>query len=120
MAKKAVGYDVGKKHDTMEAVPTKLEKKKICYPTVYLTDEELPYLEQVEVGDKVSFLCLFEVVSKTEREDKDGEKCDYTLELQKVAEDAEMKMSKALEEFMGEHKEVEVGKEKETEEKEEV
>ena len=101
--KKKVGYDLGHK----EVSPSKDYKNKVCYPTIYLSDKELPYLEEIEVGDKVSFLCLFKLVSKEERENEKEEICNYTLELQKVAEDAEMKMTKALEEFMGPHKEVE-------------
>lgn len=104
MAKKNVGYDLG--HKMEEDMPM---SKKICYPSVHLTEEELPLLEETEVGDKVSFLCLFEVTSM--RKEKDGKAC-YDLDLLKVAEDAEMKMSKALEEFMGEHKEVEEESEK--------
>lgn len=101
---KKVGYDLG--HKMQEEMPmpmTNMDKKKICYPNVHLSDKELPLLEELDVGDKVSFLCLFKIIDKMETE----KECNYTLELQKVAEDSEMKMSKALEDFMGEHKEVE-------------
>lgn len=104
MAKK-VGYNLGHKDGIEATIGTPKEMKdKICYPKIYLSDKELPLLEEVEVGDKVSFLCLFKVTSKSETD----RGCNYDLELQKVAEDNEMKISKALEKFMGEHKELEL------------
>lgn len=113
---KEIGFDVGHKLDEIREV-SQVDKKKICYPTVYLSEKELPLLEDLEVGDKVSFLCLFEVVSKEEREDKQREESNYTLELQKVIEEGEGNLIKGFEtkvkEFFGEHKEAEIGKKEE-------
>ena len=79
MAKK-IGYDLGHKVSEDISEPS-LDKNKICYPKIYLTDKELPLLEELEVGDKVSFLCLFKVSSKSENENENEKekRCEYSL-----------------------------------------
>jgi hypothetical protein len=99
---KTLGYNVGHKMNEDTIAPGKEYKNRVCYPTVYLSDVDLPYLKGLEVGDKVSFLCLFEITGIKQDKNK---KWNYDLDLQKVAEESEMKISKALEKFLGSHEE---------------
>lgn len=97
-----IGYDLGKEKEEAKEIAEQ------SYPTVCISDKDCPYLEDTNVGDKLSLITLYEVIGIR----KDEEDFCYTLAIKKVAEDAGMKMSKAMEKFMGPHEEVdENGKE---------
>ena len=110
--KKAIGYDLGKSNSGMEV--TASNKKEKYYPTIDICENELPYLDDLNVGDEISLITLFEVKAITART---GEDKRFTLEIKKVAEESGMKLSKELEKFLGEHKEIE-DEDKEDDEKE--
>lgn len=96
-------YDVGHKPEEM-ATPTKSEKPKKYYPSINLSDKELPCLKGSKVGDKMSLLILCEITGTHKR---NNDPIDYTLEIKKMGEEGEMKMSKAMEKAMDEHEEKE-------------
>ena len=94
-------YDVGHKSEEM-AVPSKSTKSKKYYPSINLSDKELPCLKGVKVGDKLSLLMLCEITGTHKR---NNDPTDYTIDIKKMGEEGEMKMSKAMKEAMGEHEE---------------
>ena len=105
--KQPVGYELGRSIKEFSSTSViKSDKKKDdrkVYPTITVTEKEMPYLDDLNVGDKISLITLYKVVRIEDSEKTD---CNYTLEINKVAEESGMKISKALEKFMGEHKEV--------------
>ena len=93
-------YDVGHKSEPETTVSQPKNKK--FYPSINLSDKELPYLKGSKVGDKMSLLILCEITGTHKR---DNNPIDYTLEIKKMGEEGEMKMSKAMEKAMEEHDE---------------
>ena len=116
---KKLGYDLGRKPEKMEACTTiNKNKNQKNYPSFSLSEDELPYLDDLEVGDKISLISLYEI---TRKEKVNDEPCRYSINLIKVVEEPEGALTKAFEkklkDFFGEHKEVK--EETETEENKE-
>ena len=93
-------YDVGHKSEPMEV--GKPEKNKKYYPSIRLSDKELPCLKGAKMGDKLSLMMSCEITGANKQDDNPTE---YTLEVKKLGEESEMKMSKALEEASKEKEE---------------
>ena len=64
----------------------------------------MPFLEDAEVGEKFHYLAICEVKSVS----KDGKNkpMEFTLDVKKLGEEGEMKMTKAVERAIGKHKEL--------------
>ena len=97
-------HDIGMNYDEKyECEP--MDKKKKIYPEIRLTEEMCPFLEGAEVGEKLSLLAICKI---TEIKEEEGEnEREYELEIQKLGEEGEMKMTKAVEKAIGPHKELE-------------
>lgn len=99
-------HDVGRTHDEMYGMPVSIgkNKKEKCYPSITVTTEQIPFLEDVVVGEKMSLLAICEV--KSIRQEGKNKPMEITLDVKKLGEEGEMKMTKAVEKAIGEHKEL--------------
>lgn len=97
-------YDLGRSEKEMYGSPTstKESKNRIVYPSLSITSKQLPCLEEAEIGEKASLLILVEV--KGVHKEKNGNR--YELDVLKMGEEGETKMTKAVEKAMGQHKEL--------------
>lgn len=100
-------HDLGKKGYG----PTSIEESKneIHYPDICVDTKQCPFLKQADIGEKVSLLAICEVKSK--RQD-DKKAMDIVLAVKQLGEEADLKMTKAVEEAIGEHKELDDNEEK--------
>lgn len=100
-------YDVG--HKMAEGIPAafKENKNKKYYPSLHLSDEEFPVLKGKEVGDKLSIMVDC-VIAGCDMNQSQGQKkkVNYRLEIHKMGEEGEMRMSRALEKATEEKEEV--------------
>jgi len=98
-------YDVGHKM-SMEMTVGKSEKNKKNYPTVYISDKELPILKGKDIGDKINLLieCEIKGVNMHARS-KEDKKTNYDLEIKRAGEESETKMSQAIDEATNEKEE---------------
>lgn len=89
-------HDMGERHSEY-LEPMHGNKKH--YPSIYISTKQLPCIKGCKVGERMSLLILAEVVSAN----KDGK---YTLEIKKMGEEGDTKMTKAVEKAMGQHEEL--------------
>ena len=87
--KKAVGKvtlkDVGKNSGGLDSVKASYPENKKYYPSIYLSSDEAPFLEDCEVGDEETLVITIKIKSASERLSDDGSvKCDYTLDILKM------------------------------------
>ena len=93
-----------------------MNKNEIHYPDICVTTEQVPFLDEVEVGERMSLLAICEV--KSIRQEGKGKPKEISLMVKMLGEEGDMKMTKAVEKAIGEHKELddkEESNEKETE-----
>ena len=93
-------HDLGKKD---YGIPVS-EDKEIHYPNICVDTEMMPILKGVEVGETVSLLAICEV--KSIRKDGKNKPVEIALDIKKLGEEGDMKMSKAVEKAIGSHKEL--------------
>jgi len=94
-------HDLGKK-GWGEVSPMSNDEKH--YPNICVDTKLCPFLEDVEVGEKLSLLAICEV--KSIRKDGENKPMEITLDVKKLGEEGEMKMTKAVEKAIGKHKEL--------------
>jgi len=93
-------YDVGHKMSMDMSVSSKESKNKKSYPTLYLSDKELPILKGKDVKDKINLIIECEIVGLNMRKnnnDKEDKGTSYDLEIKRAGEESETKMSQAIE-----------------------
>ena len=96
-------HDLGRSEKEMYGSPTLVGKgKRIIYPSLSITTKQLPCLENADIGEKASLLILVEV--KGVHKEKNGNR--YELDVLKMGEEGETKMTKAVEKAMGQHEEL--------------
>lgn len=93
-------YSVGEKYSEKYdcGVPSPENKSRIIYPSIHLSNKELPFLDKIKVGSTFSLLMNVRLVKKEleQRADKKDRK-EYRLDVMKIGEESETKMAKALE-----------------------
>ena len=91
-------YDVGTKR-SMEMCVGKSDKNEKSYPTLYISDKELPILKGKDVLDKINLVIECEITGCSMRKsanDKEDKGMSYDLKIIRAGEESEMKMSKAM------------------------
>lgn len=103
---KTMMHNVGHKISEDMAIPAKEDKNKKIYPTLNISDKEFTGLKGKEVGDNMNILieCKICGMDMYHDENSKDKKTNYRLEIHKMGEEGEMKMSKAMEEMVNHRK----------------
>ena len=76
-------YDLGEESREVASLPSMPEKRSKHYPTLYLDAEQLPHLDDYDVGDEVALSFKAVVIRKNESDGPEGKRCSIDLELRK-------------------------------------
>lgn len=76
-------HDLGSEGMAVEAMPAPPTEKSKYYPTLYLDTEQLPGLDDYDVGDDVMLVLHARVKRKNESDGPEGKRCSVDLELRK-------------------------------------
>lgn len=74
--------DLGRKASETMAVPSKQEKSRIYYPSIYI-DKEIPLLDK-DVGDEMTVICKLKLTSISQRENKKGNEYSCGFDVLKI------------------------------------
>ena len=76
-------YDLGEKSGGVETLAAPMKEKSKHYPTLYLDADQLPHLDDYDVGDEVALSFKAVVIRKNESDGPEGKRCSIDLELRK-------------------------------------
>lgn len=78
-------HDLGNESVEVEKMAPAPSERSKYYPTLYLDAEQLPHLDDYDVGEEVALHLIAVVKRKNESDGPEGKRCSVDLELRKGA-----------------------------------